>query len=640
MSESKVYKEFMQCPICGDTLLKKNNLIVCDCCGFSALLHEISSFDEARLNSASDALRSYRFDLSEELYSVILGDATTISLKAACIFGKLLASFGVVYIKDINNTLIPTFADYNPEIKSIQNSIYYHELEKLSKYDSSVNSYLDKAKKLDEIYQRIDNELNEDEVYDVFICTKISQKTIKDPNKVGYTLDSKIADEFYYSLKESGLKVFYSDKDCNEIKYDSQILSALLKSKKIMVIATELDYLTSSWVESEWRRWLNLIEVKKKAEDSLVLYFPHFDKEPFELPRALRRVQRYTTTLQVMNALKINEKKAEPKQKGKILSQNIPIENQYKKVLKDIIEKHNVAIKKLQNTKNGYIYFGMYPQTKKKKGVVVTENRDETGRYYKGVDGNIYFKGLDEYFKVEPIKWKVLYNYENKMLLISDKILTNFYMADQSSILQTSWHFKDNYFNGYERRLIKGEATLLSKIQCSESLGYFDRIKKQTDYAKTDDICYGWALRDYTYAGRSNSTRSIVSCKGKITDVDLLSGKNNYYRKAIGYVPVIELEVSSLEYKEFDPSRLFTLKHSGWNDEVISINVKAGDIVRFSDTVLKTMHKTENSQYFDNLAASQSGLVLDVHVNLNDQLSNNKDIITIYVDDVFNGKGK
>jgi hypothetical protein len=213
-------------------------------------------------------------------------------------------------------------------------------------------------------------------------------------------------------------------------------------------------------------------------------------------------------------------------------------------------------------------------------------------------------------------------------------------MAEQSSILQTSWHFKDNYFNGYERRLIKGEATLLSKIQCSESLGYFDRIKKQTDYAKTDDICYGWALKDYTYAGSSNSTRAIVSRKGKITNVDLLSKKNNYYRKAIGYVPVIELEVSSLEYKEFDPSRLFTLKHNGWNDEVISINVKAGDIVRFSDTVLKTMHKTENSQYFDNLAASQSGLVLDVHVDLNEQLSNNKDILTIYVDDVFNGKGK
>ena len=74
-------------------------------------------------------------------------------------------------------------------------------------------------------------------------------------------------------------------------------------------------------------------------------------------------------------------------------------------------------------TRDGdYIYFGEYPQTVKAMNVTITDIVDERG-YYLGSDGCYYAKvtathistdyfidfiGKDFYFKVEPIRWRIL----------------------------------------------------------------------------------------------------------------------------------------------------------------------------------------------------------------------------------------
>ena len=132
MSENKLYKEFDICPICGDPLKKEKGTknVKCSCCGFVAPTVEVNSLDEARLNSASDALRSYKFDTAEENYSLILEDNRDSSseIHVAALWGKLLATFGVVYIKDMNGTMIPTFSEYDPDYKSILDSEEYKYL--------------------------------------------------------------------------------------------------------------------------------------------------------------------------------------------------------------------------------------------------------------------------------------------------------------------------------------------------------------------------------------------------------------------------------------------------------------------------------------------------------------------------------
>ena len=90
---------------------------------------------------------------------------------------------------------------------------------------------------------------------------------------------------------------------------------------------------------------------------------------------------------------------------------------------------------------DGYIYFGEYPQTVKAASVTVSDVKDARG-YYLGSDGCYYAKaeaeaenahlsdgtstvsGFTYYFKVEPVKWRILSKKsDGTALLLADRIL-------------------------------------------------------------------------------------------------------------------------------------------------------------------------------------------------------------------------
>ena len=98
-----------------------------------------------------------------------------------------------------------------------------------------------------------------------------------------------------------------------------------------------------------------------------------------------------------------------------------------------------------------YVYFGIFPKTVLEEGGAITVDETEmkvmgANTYYRGSDGNYYAKvtaeqyddykysdgtkitsGAERYFRVEPIKWKVLttdYNGTKKALLLAEEILT------------------------------------------------------------------------------------------------------------------------------------------------------------------------------------------------------------------------
>ena len=97
-------------------------------------------------------------------------------------------------------------------------------------------------------------------------------------------------------------------------------------------------------------------------------------------------------------------------------------------------------------TRDGdYIYFGEYPQTLKADGVTITETQDSRG-YYLGSDGYYYAKvkatppwddeftfstgatvseGSVYYFKVEPIRWRILSTDGETALILCDSIIAN-----------------------------------------------------------------------------------------------------------------------------------------------------------------------------------------------------------------------
>ena len=96
-------------------------------------------------------------------------------------------------------------------------------------------------------------------------------------------------------------------------------------------------------------------------------------------------------------------------------------------------------------TRDGdYIYFGEYPQTLKADDVTITETQDSRG-YYLGSDGYYYAKvtatpnwdkytfstgatvssGSVYYFKVEPIRWRILSESNGTALILCDSIIAN-----------------------------------------------------------------------------------------------------------------------------------------------------------------------------------------------------------------------
>ena len=91
-----------------------------------------------------------------------------------------------------------------------------------------------------------------------------------------------------------------------------------------------------------------------------------------------------------------------------------------------------------------YVYFGLYPQTIKEDNVTITDTTNEQG-YYLGSDNEWYAKitakpketgyafsngekiysNSTYYFKIEPIKWRILNENENKAVVICDSIIMN-----------------------------------------------------------------------------------------------------------------------------------------------------------------------------------------------------------------------
>lgn len=101
-----------------------------------------------------------------------------------------------------------------------------------------------------------------------------------------------------------------------------------------------------------------------------------------------------------------------------------------------------------------YVAFGDWPQTIKASEVTVDESKSKQMgmfTYYLGSDGNCYVKHNDDYYKVEPIIWRVLnkdYATTGKALLLAEKILTGgipYYVNTSSRTIGNATVYPNNY---------------------------------------------------------------------------------------------------------------------------------------------------------------------------------------------------
>ena len=141
-----------------------------------------------------------------------------------------------------------------------------------------------------------------------------------------------------------------------------------------------------------------------------------------------------------------------------------------------------------ESATGGYILFGEYPQTVKADGVTITSTTDSRG-YYLGSDGAYYAKvtanprksgytfttgativsGTVYYFKVEPIKWRILEDDDGTATILCEMIIDAHRFDDNSNNYKESeiraW-LNDNFYQTAFSELEKG---IINTVQVDNS---------------------------------------------------------------------------------------------------------------------------------------------------------------------------
>ena len=167
------------------------------------------------------------------------------------------------------------------------------------------------------------------------------------------------------------------------------------------------------------------------------------------------------------------------------------------------------------NEEYEYVEYGTYAQSLKADDVTVSADADANG-YYTGSDGAKYVKvsatpyvsgytfstskkayggeavtaGKDYYFKVEPIKWRVVAQNDDNMLLVCDTIIDTFAYCDcDYDVLDSLGQNASNYMESEIREWLN--STFLAKAFTTEELNGIHTVTVDNSIASTENFATG-----------------------------------------------------------------------------------------------------------------------------------------------------
>ncbi len=177
---------------------------------------------------------------------------------------------------------------------------------------------------------------------------------------------------------------------------------------------------------------------------------------------------------------------------------------------------------------NQYIYFGEYPQSIKDDNVTIISNIPDSDGYYLGSDNERYakvtakpysspyyfsnkqqiVKGTTYYFKVEPIKWKILQVNGTQYKLVTDLIIDN------------------QVFNASTgTRTIDGKIIYPNNYEYSDIRNWLNKDFYNNAFTKVLQLCINTTLVDNSLASTGDSSNKYI-CNNTYDKVYLLSYKD------------------------------------------------------------------------------------------------------------------
>ena len=199
-------------------------------------------------------------------------------------WGRLLAKYGVIYVEDKEKR--ECHITCRRSVKTLfQEEHDYEAILNLAEPEVR-EKYINDAKYIDRVQMKIRILRQQEKPYDVFLCYK------ERDGSGGRTEDSLRMQGIYNDLTKDGYRVFFAPetlKDKTGADYESAIFAAIESSRVMLVMGTRKEYFTSTWVRSEWRRYLEKMD---NREDKVLL--PLFE-DAKDLPEefTLRFIQGY-----------------------------------------------------------------------------------------------------------------------------------------------------------------------------------------------------------------------------------------------------------------------------------------------------------------------------------------------------------
>lgn len=268
--------------MCGGKIQIKDGSTVAECeyCGTIQTLPKFN--DERRLNlleKASRLRRNYEFDKASQIYEKILNEEEN---DCEIYWSLVLCRYGIEYVEDSkSHKRVPTV--HRAQFTSIFDDVNYKSAINLADaYQKAI--YEEEANKINEIQKNILTISDNEDPFDVFICYK---ETDEDGKR---TIDSVLATELYYLLKQEGFNVFFSRitlEDKLGVAYEPYIFAALNSAKIMVVVGTKEEYFNAVWVKNEWSRFLSLIKSGKKK----MLIPAYRDMDAYQLPKEFSHLQ-------------------------------------------------------------------------------------------------------------------------------------------------------------------------------------------------------------------------------------------------------------------------------------------------------------------------------------------------------------
>lgn len=270
----------LRCTICGGDLdLNTDRTVgVCQYCGSTITIPKNLDKIGNLYNRASFLRQNNEFYQAVAVYEEILREDNT---DAEAHWGLILSRYGIEYVKDaasgkriptchrMQNTSILADPDYKAAIQ-------YADVEARAVYEKQAEEIARVQKRILEISKR-------EEAFDIFIC-------YKETDSYGErTEDSVIAQDIYMALETEGYKVFFARKTLESklgTEYEPIIFNALCSAKVMLVIGTNPEHFTATWVRNEWSRY---IAMNENGDKTIIPLYK--EMSPYELPIELSNVQ-------------------------------------------------------------------------------------------------------------------------------------------------------------------------------------------------------------------------------------------------------------------------------------------------------------------------------------------------------------